>query len=371
MVRTMPHMHTSNASNRLGLDYVAQARSLGTPCVPIIDAHTHINGPKAANVFGEVMDLFGIAEVWSMSWLEDINTIRASLDGRLRPIAIPDYRDPDLRQAMGPGYRKRLPKYHALGARLAKFWAAPRSRDIAEKAGDIEYLQLDHPSRLECMQAAVDLGMGIMVHIADPDTWFRTKYSDSARYGTKPEQYQRLEVVLERFPDVPLLAAHMGGWPENLDALQTLLERHDNLHLDTSATKWMVRELSVHPREEFVSFFKRFGNRILFGSDNVTMDEHLEDESIDGIRGESAQKSNTPQSAFDLYASRYFALRTLFETNHSGESPIADPDLAMTDPERYTALDAPPLIGKSLPKECLETLYSGAAERLLALIFKM
>lgn len=364
-------MLTKSASNRFGLDYAAEAHALGKPCVPILDAHTHINGCEAVGVFREAMDLFGIAEVWSMTRLDDLEKIQDALDGRLRPIAIPDFSNEDLLHAMGPGYIERLPKYQALGAHLAKFWAAPRSIDIAEEAGDPGFLKLDHPSRLECMQAAVELGMGIMVHIADPDTWFSTKYSESSRYGTKREQYDHLEVVLDRFPKVPLLAAHMGGWPENLEFLDSLLSQHDNVFLDTSATKWMVRELSVHSREQIIELLQKFGDRILFGSDNVSMDEHLGSSSIAGIRGETALKANTPQSALELYSSRYFALRTLFETNYSGESPIADPDLAMVNPEKYSALDAPQLIGKSLPKEYLPNLYRGAAENLLANIKAM
>ena len=356
------------AANRLGLDYRAEAKALGTPCVAIIDAHTHINGPEAARVFRSVMDLFGIDEVWSMTPLNSIPEIKDAMEGRLQPIAIPDFNDPDLIQAFGPGYQSQLPKFHAHGARLAKFWAAPRTVDIAEKCGDPGYLQLDHPSRLACMQSAVDLGMSIMVHVADPDTWFRTKYSDTSRYGNKSEHYDRLEFVLDRFSNVPLLAAHMGGWPENLDFLEALLLRHDNLHLDTSATKWMVRELSAHPRERLVDFFTRFGDRILFGSDNVSMELHMGMSCTTGIRNEISMKANSPQSAFELYASRYYALRTLFETNYLGESPIADPDLAMIDPDQYTEMDAPKLRGKAFPAEILPMLYRGAAERLRTLM---
>ena len=36
-----------------------------------------------------------------------------------------------------------------------------------------------------------------------------------------------------------------------------LLEAHPNLHLDTSATKWMVRELGRHSRDEIVSFLEK------------------------------------------------------------------------------------------------------------------
>ncbi|HRI41291.1 MAG TPA: hypothetical protein PLW54_06390, partial [Bacteroidia bacterium] len=83
-----------------------------------------------------------------------------------------------------------------------------------------------------------------MVHIADPDTWFATRYSDARRYGTKREQYQGLERMLDRFTN-PWIAAHMGGWPEDLGFLDGMLARHPNLHIDTSATKWVVRALGA------------------------------------------------------------------------------------------------------------------------------
>ena len=351
-------MTAPSAANRFGLDYVQEAQRLGPPCVEIIDAHTHIGGPQAARIFGKVMDLFGIKEVWSMTPLEDVPTIRDALDGRFRPIAIPDFNAQDIAYASGEGYRKRLPLFHAHGARLAKFWAAPRAIDIAEERGAKGLLQLDHPTRLETMQAAVDLGMGIMVHVADPDTWFQTMYRNSDRYGTKRQQYDRLEVVLDRFHDVPLLAAHMGGWPEDLEFLDGLMERHEQLHLDTSATKWMVRELSRHSQDEFLTFFNRYSDRILFGSDNVTMEQHLGTSESSGIRNAISTKANSPEGAFDLYASRYFALRTLLETDTTCESPIADPDLAMVHPETHSELHAPQLVGKALPESILRKIYN-------------
>lgn len=78
-----------------------------------------------------------------------------------------------------------------------------------------------------------------------------------------------------------------------------------------------------------------------------------------------AQKAASEREAYDLYASRYWALRTLWERTYEGPSPIADPDLAMVDPERYGPLDAPTLRGQHLPEEVLEDLYHDAAQRLL------
>ena len=150
--------------------------------------------------------------------------------------------------------------------------------------------------------------------------------------------------------------------PEDLEFLAGLLQRHDNLYLDTSATKWIVREISRHPRADVVEFLTRFRGRILFGSDIVTSDEHLESEAADT---EQQQKASSPDDAFDLYASRYWALRTMYETDYHGPSPIADPDLAMVDPDRYDEMDAPTLSGKALPDDLLASLYLDAAHDLL------
>ena len=51
----------------------------------------------------------------------------------------------------------------------------------------------------------------------------------------------------------------------------------------------------------------------------------------------------------------------MWESDFNGESPIADPDLAMVDPQRFTALDAPRLRGQHLPLHLLKSLYVDAA----------
>ncbi len=203
--------------------------------------------------------------------------------------------------------------------------------------------------------------MIFMTHVADPDTWFATKYADASIYGTKPQQYEPFETLLQRFTQ-PWIAAHMGGWPEDLAFLSGLLQRHDNLYLDTSAAKWMVRELSRHPRDVLVEFLGRWKGRILFGSDILTAEEHL----ASGDReDEILTRARSAEEAFDLYASRYWALRTMFETDGNRPSPIADPDLALVEPDKYGEMDAPNLVGKSLPADILRSVYHDAAHDLL------
>jgi hypothetical protein len=343
------------------LDYAAEAAGLPAAPTGIIDVHAHINGAAAAAIYRRVADLYGIRLAYSMSQLEDLEPVRDVLGERVRFIAVPDYAGEDRRHHHGPGFVERIGKFHALGVRIAKFWAAPRGVDYGREVGAPDLLRLDAPWRLEAMEAASALGMVFMTHVADPDTWFATKYADASIYGTKAQQYEPLEVLLERFRQ-PWIAAHLGGWPEDLEFLTGLMSRHDNLSLDTSAAKWMVRELSRHDRKDLLGFLRRFRGRILFGSDIYTSDEHL----VPGAKErEILELAGSPQEAFDLYASRYWALRTLFETDHAGPSPIADPDLAMVDPDTYGDLDAPQLAGKALPRDVLANVYHDAAHALL------
>ena len=352
----------TSASNRLGLDYRAEAARLGAAPKPIIDVHTHINGTRAAEIYRDVCDVFGVCRTYSQTRLDGAEKVRSILGDRIRFIAVPDFMSDDKAYAFREGFLENVQAFHErFGSRIVKFWAAPRFRDYIEELGSDDVISMDSPWRVRVAELAQSLGMMFMTHVGDPDTWFSTKYADASVYGTKSQQYVAFERMLDRFSS-PWIAAHMGGWPENLGFLSGLLSRHDNLYLDTSATKWMVRELGRHERAELLEFFTRWKGRILFGSDIVTSDDHLHtgpsESPMSALAGDE-------RSAFDLYASRYWALRTLFETDYDDQSPIADPDLMMCEPERYHEMSAPRLRGKHLPHDLLAGLYHDAATDLL------
>lgn len=322
------------SANMLGLDYREEAARLPYRG-PIYDVHTHINTLESARLFFEVADLFGIDRVWSMTQLEQVDQIKAAFGDRIEFIAVPNFPKRDDPKTFTENWHKRIVAFAKKGVKVCKFWAAPRGLDFIPDAW------LDSPTRQLAMEIAVDHGMMLMTHIGDPDTWFATKYADAKKYGTKPEHHASLERVLDRFSQVNWLAAHMAGTPEDLSVLQGLLDRHENLYIDTSATKWMVRELSKHPGA-FADFCRANPGRVLFGSDIVTNDDNID---------------------FDLYASRYWALRTLMETDYDGPSPIVDPDLHMVDqslPQDSTA----ELRGAAMDQTTLDILYRGAAEGL-------
>lgn len=329
--------------NRLGLLYRHEAAQL--PYIgPIWDVHNHVNDIGAARLFFEVADLFGVERIWTMAQLEVVDEIAAEFGDRVHFIAIPNYTagrsNPT---AFTTDWLRRIEAFAERGSRMIKLWAAPRGRDFGGDA-----LLLDSPIRREGIKLARSLGMMIMTHVSDPDTWFATHYRDHRTYGSKAEQYEPLERLLDEHGDVPWIAAHMAGDPERLDHLQRLLDRHPNLHLDTSATKWMVRELSKHP-DELADFLRRNPGRVLFGSDIVAT---------------SSANIVSTGATFDLIASRWWALRTLFETDYDGPSPIVDPDLSMLDkslPRESTAW----LRGAKLDPATLRMIYYDAPRRLL------
>jgi predicted TIM-barrel fold metal-dependent hydrolase len=331
--------------NVTGIDYSDRVhfRYIG----PLIDIHAHVlvtrpsdpqNGPPSGTGPGgstdqaatmlQVAEEFGIVRTYSMCFPDDIPALRERFGSRLGfngSITKKQADEPD-----DAAYRL-LDRFLELGVEIIKFWSAPRGRERG--------LFVDAPWRIEVARRARAAGVRtIMVHVADPDVWFRTAYADAAKFGTKAEQYVGLEHMLEMFPDLTWIGAHMGGDPEHADHLEALLERYPHLYFDTSATKWQVREVSAH-REAIRSLVCRYPQRFLFGSDLVT-------------------RHGLPR---EHYASRYWCQRTLWESDWEGRSPIADPDYTPGPGEPPT----PPLFGLELPAEVLEQVYYGNARRLL------
>ena len=349
-------------SNRLGLDYAAESARFPSLGFGIVDMHAHINGMDASAVWAPIARSYVIEKTFSMTRLEDVPAMRERFGDALEFITFPDWHIQDKRHGHGTDYLARIEKYRELGTRIVKFWNAPRFIDFGLESGDKHFLALDGPMRIEQMRLAERLGMICMTHVADPDTWFAAKYTDREKYGAKLDHYIPLRRALDRF-SMPWIAAHMGGFPEDLGFLDTLLEAHPNLHLDTSATKWMVRELGRHSRDEIVSFLEKWRGRILFGTDTVTTDEHLREGEKSS---DMAKKATSREDAHDLYASRYWTLRMMWEGSGEVDSPISDPDLAMVAPDRHGPLDGPPLRGLALPPDLLRVLYRDAALALLA-----
>ena len=205
-------------------------------------------------------------------------------------------------------------------------------------------------SRLEADEARY---LTRWIEAGAPDSDGTPAYADASKYGTKLDQFKPLEKLLDQYHDVTWIGAHMGGNPEDLDWLHEFLQRHPNYVVDCSATKWQVRELSKHPGK-LSQFIEANPGRVLFGSDIVAWPSNADPdpENPDADHG------------YDLYASRYWSLRTLLETEYAGPSPIVDPDLHMVDPSVDPKSTAK-LCGAGLSSEQLTDVYHDAATAVL------
>lgn len=305
-------------ANRLQLDYrrIPPRKAPG----PMIDIHSHIYAGRHADVFFEAFHGYGLEQIFSMSPLHDVAKLKDKYGSKISFIAIPDWRKFDNRDAHRAEWIRDLATFREHDARICKFWMAPPMR---EHHG----LTVDHPSMRPVVAAAVELGYHFMIHAGDPSVWWQEggKYSDTKIFGTKHDQFPQVEWLLDFVAPRIVIGAHMGGIVEELDFLQGLLDRHPNFRIDTSATKWIVREVAWQPQAVH-DFVVRNADRVLFGSDLV---------------------ANERYQTFDHYASRYWAQQMMWETAYRGESPIADPD----------APNPPRLSGVNLPPEVLRRIY--------------
>jgi len=314
---------------------------------PLFDIHAHVmvtrptdpasgppvaEGPDASTEQAETMlsvgREFGILHTVSMCPHQHIPMLRERLGSQILFNAMlnkwkAEESDDDAFRA--------LDRFLELGICMIKLWSAPRGRDRG--------LFVDAPWRIEGVKRAYKAGVRIvMVHVGDPDAWFRTVYADASKFGTKPDQYVGLRRMIEMFPEMHWIGAHMGGDPEHPDHLEQMLERYPNLSFDTSATKWQVREVS--PRAKATrELICRHPDRFLWGSDLVT-------------------RHGLPR---EHYASRYWCQRTLWESDWEGPSPIMDPDWKPAEGEAAT----PMLRGIGLPREVLDKVYWQNAVQLL------
>jgi hypothetical protein len=319
--------------NRTGLDF---RLPMPRPKVrgPVIDFHCHLLANRHAKDWFEAAAHYGIDCFLSMTPLEEVVGLLRDWGrtddnpARLQFIAVARWGDAFTPQAWVDDFLVRLEAFYNLGSRIVKFHSAPGTM-VARG------LKLDSPLLRRVFDEAVSRKMAIMTHLGDPDTWYRGKYTDVSKYGTRDEHYAMWENVMRQYPDTPWVGAHMGGNPEDLGRLQDLLDRYPNLVLDCSATRWMVREISAR-RDAAREFFVRNQDRILFGSDQVSGDD----------RG------------FDFLASRFWAHRKLWETAYVGPTPIFDPDL----PEDQQ----PELRGLALPDAVLQKIYHDNPVRFLA-----
>ncbi len=128
---------------------------------------------------------------------------------------------------------------------------------------DMQKFALDSPAAME-MFAAIEGKLPIVIHTGDP----RFEYSH-------PKQMKK---VLDAFPKLVCVCAHLGGWKEWEDAW-TILAGYENAYVDTSSSLYLM---SPAEGRRLIRRFSR--ERVLFGTDFPMWDPEEEMERFRALK---------------------------------------------------------------------------------------
>ena len=135
---------------------------------------------------------------------------------------------------------------------------------------------LENPRFKEFFEYAEKEQIPLLIHNNDPDySWDITKATQRSIdmgwvYDEKIPSHEwffkNIEEVLMRYQNLRVALAHMGFFTKNLDRAQRLMEMCPNLYMDMTPAMNILEDLSINPSKT-EAFFRKYHNRILFGTD--------------------------------------------------------------------------------------------------------
>jgi len=192
----------------------------------------------------------------------------------------------------------------ANGAIAVKLWKNV-GMEIKDAGG--RYLMPDDPVFAPIWKDISAHNRTLVAHVADPDSAWQPPnpaspdyeyYRDHPRsymYGktgvpAKAEILAARDRLLEAYPDLRVVGAHLGSMESNLDELGRHLDRYPNFAVDIAAR---MPYFEMYPRDTMIAFITKYQDRLIYGTDN-------------GFRGGS---SKTIEELESVYANdwRYFA----------------------------------------------------------------
>ena len=268
---------------------VTRVTEIRAPKFPVIDAHNHLAefGWNAVNLLtvGEICDLLDEAGVIHYvdldgGWGEDI--LQAHLDKLMPSTRFEVFGGVEWGKWTELG--DKFPEYAARRLEVQKAWGAsglkiwkPLGLHVKDGTGNL--VAVDDPRLNPIWESAGQLGLPVMIHVADPVAFFDPVDETNERWeeiGANPNWafpsppfpafmtiLEGLARVISRHPQTTFIGAHVGCYAENLEWVGALLDRCPNFHVDISAR---IGELGRQPYSAR-KFFLRYSDRILFGLD--------------------------------------------------------------------------------------------------------
>lgn len=268
------------------------------PRFPVVDVHSHLGsafgGPWLERPVEElvaILDEAGVATVvdldggWGEQLRAEIARYQEPLPDRFVVFAGIDYNNFAVDSAFGETEARRLRDSAAAGARGLKVWKA-LGLWVRDPVGRL--IAPDDPRLDPLWATAAELGLPVLIHVADPIAFFQPLDRRNERweelhvhpdwhfYPTRPsdrpdapgfptfdEVIEQLARLVERHPGTTFIGAHVGCNAEDLRWVGQLMDACPNFFVDIGAR---LAELGRQPytaRE----FFLRHPDRILFGTD--------------------------------------------------------------------------------------------------------
>ncbi|MFN8457814.1 MAG: amidohydrolase family protein [Anaerolineae bacterium] len=261
------------------------------PRFPVIDAHNHLAEPFGGGwdkrPLPALLDLLDEAEVrvyvdldggWGEAVLQQhLDTFKAPAPERFRIFGGVEWAHwPQHGDRFGEWAAARLREQARWGAEGLKIWK-PFGLHVRDQHDQL--VPVDDPRLDPLWATAGELGLPVMIHVADPVSFFDPLDEFNERWEelhAHPDwQFpsppfppfltilEGLANLVARHPQTTFIGAHVGCYAENLDWVSSLLDRCPNFYVDFGAR---IGELG---RQPYASrrFFLNYADRILFGTD--------------------------------------------------------------------------------------------------------
>jgi predicted TIM-barrel fold metal-dependent hydrolase len=153
---------------------------------------------------------------------------------------------------------------------------------------DGSLVRVDDPRWDPIWEACGNLGLPVLVHVADPPAFFLPvdqtnerweelkRHPEWSFHGPGLPSYEdllkQLLTVVERHPRTTFIGAHVASSSEDPASVGRWLDAHPNLNVDIAAR---IGELGRQPYTAR-RFFTKYSQRILFGTDGPRVAERLE-----------------------------------------------------------------------------------------------
>ena len=258
--------------------------------VPAVDAHNHLgrwltDGAWCAPDVGALLALMDDTNVTTIVNLDGRwgAELEANLDryDRAHPDRFLTFCHVDWTQLALPDGERRihadLRASAARGARGVKVW-----KDLGLEVRDASGALVlpDDPRVVSTMALAGELGLPVLIHVADPKAFFapldrhnervdellaqpQWSFADARTYPTFELLMDALEALLVATPGTRYIGAHVGCVAEDLDHVEHLLRVAPNLVVDIAGR---LAEIGRQPRR-FRRLVLDHPDRVLFGTD--------------------------------------------------------------------------------------------------------